>query len=210
MKKNIMKIRLEAKPNPDYEGTGDRRGYVNVKTKFIRCRNFKEASAICAQFCDDNNLGGGNWTGGQIFENGKQVAHVSYNGRIWWGQEDVMEGSKEVRFYKAFPFLAIPQCLDNKDWSDESWNNDVTARSQKPLDDVHTIEVWVFEFLQEDREDSRHSPHRYSVCWYNDNGDMIGEAIYCETEAEIVAAVAEKEASYNRIMNDILRKEGRS
>ncbi len=42
-----------------------------------------DASAICRKYIDDNELGGGNWTGGQVFEGPTQLARVSYNGRVW-------------------------------------------------------------------------------------------------------------------------------
>ena len=29
------------------------------------------------------DLGGGNWNGGQICEEGRPLARVSYNGRVW-------------------------------------------------------------------------------------------------------------------------------
>lgn len=30
-----------------------------------------------------HELGGGNWTGGQVFDGGTQIAYISYNGRAW-------------------------------------------------------------------------------------------------------------------------------
>lgn len=43
-----------------------------------------EASAACRKFIADNELGGGNWSGGDVQdEAGKVVARISYNGRAW-------------------------------------------------------------------------------------------------------------------------------
>jgi len=78
----MLKVKLEAKPNHDYTGC-DYRGSLNIKARFITVATLKEASEICSAFIEKNELGGGNWTGGQVFENGKEIARVSYNGRIW-------------------------------------------------------------------------------------------------------------------------------
>ena len=43
----------------------------------------KEASAACRASIEQDDLGGGNWSGGQLFEVGRQVARVSYHGRVW-------------------------------------------------------------------------------------------------------------------------------
>lgn len=45
--------------------------------------NVEEASRLCRKYITQYNLGGGNWTGGQISENGREIARVSYNGRVW-------------------------------------------------------------------------------------------------------------------------------
>lgn len=47
-------------------------------------RSLEEAITVCRNFIDDNELGGGNWSGGQVsLVNGTPVAYISYNGRIW-------------------------------------------------------------------------------------------------------------------------------
>jgi len=43
----------------------------------------KDVSTTCRADIEQDDLGGGNWTGGQLFEAGRQVARVSYNGRVW-------------------------------------------------------------------------------------------------------------------------------
>jgi hypothetical protein len=45
--------------------------------------DFPAASKACRDYIEENDLGGGNWTGGDIRENGKVVAKVSYNGTVW-------------------------------------------------------------------------------------------------------------------------------
>ena len=46
-------------------------------------KSLQEASQVCRDWIEELELGGGNWTGGKVFDNGKQIAEISYNGRIW-------------------------------------------------------------------------------------------------------------------------------
>jgi hypothetical protein len=45
--------------------------------------DFAAASKACRDYIEENDLGGGNWTGGDIRENGKVVGKVGYNGTVW-------------------------------------------------------------------------------------------------------------------------------
>jgi hypothetical protein len=121
---------------------------------------------------------------------------------VWWGKEKPPKIGAEVKFYKDFPTIAIPQCLCGKDWSDESWGNDVTARSQMALDDHHTIEVWVFPFLKAEREPG-YKDHRYIVTTYNDAGDEFGQPIECDNEMAITLAVEVKKRNFKSIASRI-------
>ena len=47
------------------------------------CMATCEHPTACRADIEQDDLGGGNWSGGQIFEAGRQVARVSYNGRVW-------------------------------------------------------------------------------------------------------------------------------
>ncbi len=92
------KVQLSACPNPDYFMDGrDPRGSMLIKAHLVTVRSFKDASYKCSKFIEDNELGGGNWDGGQIFdETGKQIAHVSYNGRVWEGKVNPPNVGKEI------------------------------------------------------------------------------------------------------------------
>ena len=52
-------------------------------TKVVNVESFAEASMIAMNYIRKYELGSGNWDGGQIFQNNKQVAYVSLNGRVW-------------------------------------------------------------------------------------------------------------------------------
>jgi hypothetical protein len=80
--KNLI-VKLSHRSNPDIDG-----GYWNEpqesgKTQNVPVSSFAEASKTCSAFIRRNQLGGGNWTGGNIYEGRKKVGHVSFNGRVW-------------------------------------------------------------------------------------------------------------------------------
>ena len=76
-----FRINLESCGNPDYQQ------YAPVSPKLETFgRTLEDASKACRNYIEYWNLGGGNWTGGQVFDglgDDKQVARISYNGHIW-------------------------------------------------------------------------------------------------------------------------------
>jgi hypothetical protein len=58
-----------------------------VPTKTIAAKTMQEASEACQKYIAEHMLGGGNWAGGQIVEKRKQIALVSYNGRVWYPEQ---------------------------------------------------------------------------------------------------------------------------
>jgi hypothetical protein len=82
-----MKVLLAAAPNPDIEG-----GYWSPgrrpRPQWVNVCDLAEARERCINFIVSNDLGGGNWAGGDVQDDsGKPVAYVSYNGRVWRGRE---------------------------------------------------------------------------------------------------------------------------
>ena len=78
-----LTVKLSHRSNPDIAG-----GYWNEpeesgKTQNVPVGSFAEASKVCSAFIRRNQLGGGNWTGGNIYEGRKKIARVSFNGRVW-------------------------------------------------------------------------------------------------------------------------------
>ena len=92
--KKGMQVELASDINPD----DHQRGIVRkpIKSKLQSVDSFEEASRVVNRFISDNDLGGGNWTGGAIYKDGKQVAYVSYNGRVWSGTGDLGSKSKLI------------------------------------------------------------------------------------------------------------------
>lgn len=46
--------------------------------------SLQEASNLCSKFIEAGELTSEQWQGGEVFtDEGKQIANISYNGRIW-------------------------------------------------------------------------------------------------------------------------------
>ena len=78
-----MKVTLSHDANPDiacgYWSEMNRPNNLSVEVS-----SFEQAGLECRNFIEKYDLGGGNWTGGAVCDDtGKQIAKVSYNGRIW-------------------------------------------------------------------------------------------------------------------------------
>lgn len=80
-----MQVHLSAMGNPDYRQPKD----IGVPSGWVDVDDYAEASRVCQQYIERHNLGGGNWSGGQIRQGSKVVARVSYNGRVWEGDTPV-------------------------------------------------------------------------------------------------------------------------
>ncbi len=74
----MYKVILKSCGNPDY------RQYAPIsRKKTVKVKTLREAAAACVKYIDENDLGSGNWDGGQILDaTGKQFARVTYNGRV--------------------------------------------------------------------------------------------------------------------------------
>lgn len=78
-----MIVVLACRGNPDF-GQDPNRTLPGVRARRQKVATLREASEACRAYISNHDLGGGNWTGGDVFDaDGKQIAHVSYNGRVW-------------------------------------------------------------------------------------------------------------------------------
>ena len=59
--------------------------YEIIEPCEVECSSIKECQEAVLKYIDDNNLGAGNWTGGDVTKNNKKVGYISYNGRFWEG-----------------------------------------------------------------------------------------------------------------------------
>jgi len=77
-----LEVELEAMPNPDFSRSSHE-GSIKIKSHRVKVKSLQEAIAVVRNFISDNDLGGGNFTGGDLFSHGKKIGMVSYNGRVW-------------------------------------------------------------------------------------------------------------------------------
>ena len=79
-----MIVILASRGNPDHRQDPSRSVWGCEPDRKVEVESLREASMECRKFIDENELGGGNWYGGQVFDDDdKWIADVSYNGRVW-------------------------------------------------------------------------------------------------------------------------------
>jgi hypothetical protein len=91
-----MEVLLSSVGNPDYCQDPNQPMFGAKSNKAVEVKDFTEASIECLAFILRNDLGSGNWDGGDIIENGKLIAYVSYNGRVW----EVGESGEKYQNYE--------------------------------------------------------------------------------------------------------------
>ena len=75
-----MTVKLSSCGNPDFMQIPND---SLSPTIIFEVATLKGARELCMRYINNLNLGGGNWSGGQIYKGKKQIAKVSYNGRVW-------------------------------------------------------------------------------------------------------------------------------
>lgn len=90
-----FRVSLSNAGNPD-RGQDPTRPLWGVRPKSAIAQTMEVAAAICQNYIQENDLGSGNWTGGEILEDGRLVAKVSYNGRIWNADPDYVPAPVEA------------------------------------------------------------------------------------------------------------------
>lgn len=80
-----MRMELSHHPNPDIHGYRSKPSESGRK-RIVLVSSYEHASQIYRMYIDHNGLGAGNTSFAPIFNDaGVQIAHVSYNGRVWKG-----------------------------------------------------------------------------------------------------------------------------
>ena len=71
--------------NPDFRQDSERPLPGSRSGLWVKASSLREAAEICRTYIHDEDLGGGNWAGGevQLRETNETVAEISYNGRAW-------------------------------------------------------------------------------------------------------------------------------
>lgn len=80
----LFEVALTNVGNPDY-GQDPARKLPGTKNMTAKVKTLREAADVCRDYILSFDLGGGNWTGGQIvrISDGLVVGRVSYSGRVW-------------------------------------------------------------------------------------------------------------------------------
>ena len=96
-----MKVFLANCGNPDY-GQNPYKKLLGTESHFYKeVDSFEQASKACLEYIKEFDLGGGNWSGGQIIENGQMIAYTSYNGRVW-KSDDKYFAQEKKRYDKKY------------------------------------------------------------------------------------------------------------
>ena len=55
-----------------------------VPPQFVQAASIEECSEVVRNYIEDNNLGSGQWCGGQVYEEEVgYIGKISYNGKFW-------------------------------------------------------------------------------------------------------------------------------
>ena len=87
-----MEVELKSCGNPDYNQSPFRKLPNAESNMKVKVDSLKEAVKECMDFIQRNDLGGGNWIGGNVYDGRRLFAKISYNGRVW----DAIDPSKEI------------------------------------------------------------------------------------------------------------------
>ena len=87
-----LEVELGAEPNPNHS-LRSHEGSVKIKTHKVKVKSLSEAQNEVRGFIEENDLGAGNFTGGDLFSHGKKIGRVSYNGRLWNLKDEPMKMS---------------------------------------------------------------------------------------------------------------------
>lgn len=78
----MLKVKLASVGNIDH-GQNPYQPVFGVPNQTKEVSSLEEASKVCREYIAEHELGGGNWSGGFVFDGKEQIAYISYNGRIW-------------------------------------------------------------------------------------------------------------------------------
>lgn len=70
-------------PNHDFDDQAWE-AQVSLRPEWLKVASLDQAVTVAMMYRGKHELGGGNWSGGQVWdEDGRMVARISYNGRAW-------------------------------------------------------------------------------------------------------------------------------
>jgi hypothetical protein len=75
-----LQVELGAFSNPDIDEDNE------IEFKRVSVKSIDQAIKLVREFINENDLGVGEFIGAQIYDNGKPIAYVSYNLKVWEGK----------------------------------------------------------------------------------------------------------------------------
>jgi hypothetical protein len=171
----VYEVVLSATPNVDYEDI-DYRGYVKLKPHKKKVKSIEDAQKIVRNFIEENELGGGNWNGGDVFKDGKKIGYISYNGRFW-SETKMADGGMMAKGGKIKGIVKISLSeisdIDFRSLSDIFESNDAMLSIDEPEEYV----VMDFNELPDgnDKDDAYEILGRYNVKKYAKGGKLVGK-----------------------------------
>lgn len=94
---------------------GGNPGFPICQGRVEKLSALAEIPGVCREYISENNLGAGQWAGGQVFKGGKQIAEASYNGRVRDSDGFEIEISKTL----GSPFVAGEDSHYEPAWLEE-------------------------------------------------------------------------------------------
>jgi hypothetical protein len=79
--KKGMYVILESVPNIDYDDYHE--VDKEIKAHAILVKDIPNATREVLNFTKQNDLGSGNWAGGDVYKDGVKIGWITYNGRFW-------------------------------------------------------------------------------------------------------------------------------
>lgn len=79
-----LEVAVGAGKNPDMPS--DPVNHPVISTKKVKVNSIEDAVKVCRKFIDEHNVGGGSWGaagGGWVYDSGKKIARVAYNGNVF-------------------------------------------------------------------------------------------------------------------------------
>ena len=151
----IMYVELQSVGNSDYGDAEEKRKNIAVKKVYVE--SIEEAQGVVRQFIDRHDLGGGNWTGGKVFKDGKNIGFIAYNGRFFEGVRPYANGGSTSDQYnvsidweqnkpklkygrKFFKNIYANSNEEAENFASEQWNS-VKANSNKKVLSINSINM---------------------------------------------------------------------
>ena len=83
----IYSVRLASCGNPD-RGQNPFEPLYGVPSERAYTASIEECQQRVREYIEEYNLGGGNWSGGDVYDGlGNLIGNISYNGRFWPKEE---------------------------------------------------------------------------------------------------------------------------